>query len=360
MKLINVIKSESYKILIKHKVLFIFLLVLVINVFTFYRTSNEKQITFENYKAQEIYEEEMAFLEGPYTKEKDTYIVEKSTQYREIVIKLESLFNNPKELLEVSRDYPNAFEYDMVFQVFKYQNDYVKENIAQRFFIDATPWSYIMQYQSPEYLTIIAILFVVAYVTVVEYSSNMDVLNRSTYLGRQKRAIIQMSILTLSGFLLIALERIAKLVMLYDSLKSSMMFPIQSLSYYANALVNTNIIGVYLILIGMSFVGVLLLVLIVNFLTHIFRNVAMSFFGGFIIILSPFLVSLGPDIIYYPYPVNWFLGSMMLRGSEAINIGAAFPIYESNDFIIFCTVSCVIAIALYFLNRRFSKRGELL
>lgn len=54
MKLINVIKSESYKILIKRKALLFIILVTMINGIAFYSEVESKVLTFENSKAQQI------------------------------------------------------------------------------------------------------------------------------------------------------------------------------------------------------------------------------------------------------------------------------------------------------------------
>ena len=118
MKLINVIKSESYKILIKRKALLFIILVTMINGIAFYSEVESKVLTFENSKAQQIYEEEISKLSGPYSLEKELYIDEMYQKYHRVSNQIENFNTKPEDYKRLIREYPNAEEYDSVFQIF--------------------------------------------------------------------------------------------------------------------------------------------------------------------------------------------------------------------------------------------------
>lgn len=279
-------------------------------------------------------------------------------KYHRVSNQIENFNTKPEDYKRLIREYPNAEEYDSVFQIFLHQSNYVKENPDNRYFIDASPWLSLMQYQAPDYLSIIVITYLVASITITEYKTNVDVLNRSSSVGRDKRSVTQILLLSTIGFVLVATVRIVRLLIVGKSIQGTLGYPIQSIPFYAGSLFDTTILGAYFLSIALMFIGVLFLVLIVDTLTNIFKNVVVSFFGGLAILLLPFTMNY--ELIRHPYPINWFLADEMIRGSELINYSFKLPPFGLTDFSIMLLMTLTIVALLFTINRRFSKRGGML
>ena len=312
MKRINVIREEFYKIFIKKRFIWVFLVVFALEMFQF--SQQPKPTSFLNTESEVLYKENIKELQGVYDEEKSKTILETAEYTFDYEKEMSKSSNTPTEYQSLLSKYPTIYESIPVYTMLKSQVEYVQDDPTHRYFMDASGWEVLLTDSEFDYLLVFLVIIMAASIYSNEYETNVDILNRSSYLGRVNRYILQTLIIIGSLSLLLLSINLGRYLMIFDTVKQTGAYPIQSVPIFANALFNTSIMQTFVLLIGIRIVGIVYIVSLISFITQQFKNSLLSLFAGFLIVLVPFLVFKPFELYAYPLPTTWFMGTGLIQG----------------------------------------------
>ena len=359
MKIKNIIKAELYKINIKNYLIVLFFLVLITELTIFHIGMDIS--TFSNPISESIYQNEIHNMQGKLSEEKQRHIYELIDKSMNDIDAIKESYDNPLYLRKLVSKNPQVFEENDVYRLLESQTKYIEEDHNRRYYVDSKPWMKVMNDSGFEVSVILFTIFSSTLIFAKEYSSGMNLLNKSTYLGRTIRHFIEIAILSCTSLLLMTLIRFGKMYMLFDALKNTFNYPIQSIPTFGNALFDISIFQGFILLLFFFWIGIIYLVLIISIITKLIKSSTVSFLMSAIIVFLPFFIFGRGFLYHYPLPSSWLLGVGLFRGPEAVNISQASflrPFYF-RDFLNLSALTSLIILVLILIVIVFERRGEL-
>ncbi|MCD7742417.1 MAG: hypothetical protein LUI06_09455 [Ruminococcus sp.] len=294
----SLILHECYKIFIGGKAGIILLAFLIITIVT-YKPMSE---TFSN--ADEIYYKQyMVKLEGEYTEQKQEEIDAEEERFSEIENKMnEELLSSDSDGVFIMMKYQDELAPQLAFEEVKAHAEYLKTTENGEFVYDSgykllTGDESAANKDLTLALTAVAMLICcLTYVYSVEYQTGASVLLKTSKRGRQTTFFIKLVI----GLLITAIVFIITYApYFYNALSTygtaQIDAPLCSLEAFADANIS---IKSYLILISVGrFVGLILCMLIIYFLSSRLKSFISTLLASTAILILPILLSLlGLDI----------------------------------------------------------------
>ena len=356
MSTFNVIREECYKIFIKKHFIWVFLAVFIVQIFQFGSMPNPT--SFHNTASEVIYQENINELRGAYDEKKAKVVLEAAEYTFDYKKKIDGITNDPAEYLALLSKFPSLYESIPVYTMLKSQVEYVQENPIHRYYLDASGWEVLLTDSNFDYVFIFLVIIMASAVYANEYESNVDIMNRSSYLGRAKRYFLQTVVIIVSLTILFISVNIVRYIMLHESIMFTGKFPIQSIPSFANTFINMSINQTFIVLIIIRIMGIIYIVSLISFVTQRFKNALLSVFIGGVIVLLPFIVLKPFELYAFPLPTTWFMGTGLIQGPSIVPYMAAVTRIKSvRDFGIITIKSILIIVLIWRITLNNLRKG---
>lgn len=349
-KSIAVFKTEIYKVWIKNRFILIFLSLLVIDSTLFIKSMQTS--TFENVSAQNLYEQEIAILSGKSNTEKYEYVEHKNIVTKTIMTQVEDNYDTPSKQKEIVFDHPLIFEEEKVYSYLMMQMNYVEKNIDQRYIMNATSWNIILGTQGIQFGLILFTLSIAVNTFKNEEQAGIKELNRTTTFGRNKILIYQNILVLGSGVFYLIISKIIEILILFPSLKNTINFPIQSLTFYGNSPWNISLIQMLIVITIIQSLGVIYLTFLIRCISYLVKSTAFIYVVTLLIVLLPSFLINNYDIYRFPFPNALLMAVGYVRGPEAIITYFDIPNYGFTNLMYVASIILVLYIAMKLIEKQ--------
>jgi hypothetical protein len=366
-------RAEWHKLLIKQKgiiVLSFFLLLKII--FTLTGSYDSDYIIDRN---PEGYNKYITMYSGKLTEKKineiniEADLVNNNIlYYNELIMKLEEgeLSNTEYEQLAI-QCYEREGNYT-VFGIVYNQFVYAQEDVNNRYIMDERGWNVLLTRGMIDFFLVLCLILILTPVFCNEYESNMETLLLTTQKGKYQIGIVKLmsaSILAVGITLLFSMVDVI-LINRIIGLEGSQ-YPLQSLQYFENSIYHISIVKAYIFVVGCRVMGAVFIVALISLIGIISEKSIITLFVCSILILLPFLVYKGENILYYlPLPSGFLVGEGYLWGTSytrAFRNGTMESVVQfmqisKKNFSIIILINVIIVIVAMMLSIiRYSKTG---
>ncbi len=318
------VKYECFKLFVKRRAWLLFLIFLVIRIFTAFLQQNylrdiQMDVHFDAYM------QSMEVLEGKLTPEKSAYIAEQNALIDEMLsLNREAVYNDYISGAITDDEYDTCMmriqqgkEMQEAFAVINERYAQVSENPERIYFLYTNGWVGLLGNERLDYVLLIMLMLMIVPTICSEFSTDMYPILRSTPNGgiRLYAAKCGVGILTalLAAVLCFAVELgyYAAVFRLPDG-----SFPLQSLPPFVQSPYEVSIIGAAaLTLVNRCFGAMYFSVLLICFAV-LCRRALSAIFLGTLTILFPYLLWSESTMKYlFPTPLGFFLSCGFLKGS---------------------------------------------
>ena len=322
----NLFAEELKKLLIKRKLLWLFVAALIIKTGLSFAFAGQ-HLLFSDAGLQAKYQTCMAILEGRLTAEKERFILNEKRECDESEARLDQAFEQIAKgevdkgqfdaILAAESEYQNG---KAVVEHFYKQYEYVSKDPDRRYFVDPVGWSGLFSGSQPDYLLLISVIVLSAMVFNCETGSGMSILNLTSAGGRMKLCGIKMLIGCLSSVLLVTVFYLAEIGAEYlvNGL-GGFDAPMQSVPVFGNASRSLTLLSLLAGILGLRLLGILLLVVCVFFASVRGKSMMIALISGLSIAVIPVFACGSSGLLYrLPVPAGFVIGTGFFKGTEVL------------------------------------------
>lgn len=358
------LQEELKKILIKQRVLFVLVILLVVQAgYIGFRGLYSHTVSKVPEKNNEIYEEYSHTLQGKWNPEKDARLDEWlqkldkcTTEYNTLVDKMLKGEITDEILYKYYKKTPFCQnQYVEVLDELDQQRMYIKENPNQRYMMKTNGWIYFFEDHLIYVLYFVLLLVLYVPLFIREKESQMNLLQSLSATGQGHIFFIKILaswITMFSGLLLMVIEKYV-LYHLRCGLRN-VTYPIQSLSIFSDCPWRVSIgvaIIVEILLLGCA--GYLFCGIVTLCSTIVPRTIEVCFFMLILVFVPMFLVS--EELLFrYPILTSLLYPKQLTFGWRDINIGEM--VYKSQSELVGIGVVTLLLGAIILLLAK--KRGQ--
>lgn len=359
MKYWPIFKEEVYKIFIKKHFLLIFVCFIIFDVASF--NLEKKSTSFNSVVSESMYLDQIAQLKGVYNENTGNKIQEKAIYTRNyyddlLDLRIDTTTNEYQDRIKA---YPLIYTSIDVYNLLDSQINFVKESPSRRFLLNTSAWERLITDQFFEYGIVLLAIIMATSVYCGEYSSRVDVLNRSSYLGRISRYLIQTCIMILSMAIIIMVIYTLRYFSLYSLVKGTGKFPAQSLPSFGNMVYNLSILQTFGAVIVLRLVGIITVFSFTALVSTVTKSTLTSFFISIVITFVPLLTMSLPQIYKYPLPATWFKATGLIQGESIIEIYKNWiPDTSPSTLLTLFSILVVFLIASWTVNIKMQRKGQ--
>lgn len=255
--------------------------------------------------------------------------------------------------------YPSIYVSVDVYNLLDSQIDFVKKNPNTRYLLNVSGWERLISDQFFEYGIVLLTIIMATSVYCGEYTSRVDVLNRSTYLGRISRYIIQTTIMVASMATLMLVIYTCRYLLLYPLVKGTGHYPAQSLPSFGNMPYNLTILQTFGVVVLLRLMGVIILVSFTALVSSITRSTLTSFFMSIVVTFVPLLTMSLPQIYKYPFPATMFKTTGLIQGESIIDIYKTWiPNTSPSQLLVILLTLTIFTSLSWIINIKMQRRGH--
>ena len=225
----------------------------------------------------------------------------------------------PEKAQEMEAEY-NAVNHSdngnkSAFMVIYNQYYYAKEDAAHRCIMDERGWNTLLTHDGLNFILILCLLAISVPVFCGEYQCGMDQVLRSCRNGRKRLALVKLFTLLSLAICITALFQLAQLFAL-SSLTSldGASYPLQSLPFFEKSPYWVTIGQAYGLVFLLRCIGAAWFVILIAFLSTLFRKVVLTAFAGITFSALPHLIGNGFIKYVLPIPAGMLAGNGYIWG----------------------------------------------
>ncbi|WP_313129080.1 ABC transporter permease subunit [Anaerocolumna sp.] len=354
----NLLTQEIYKNLLSNKILFLFILALIIG----FSNLNLKEMYFDS--KQILYHYYAMQLEGEITDEKNTWMENEQQRFDNIPNQAQKLAEQMKNHQISKDDYEvesmklSEFAQQIIgFQPAKKQYEYLvkleEEQGIRGHFISTISSDYLFNNSARDLLTglIYSVLLILSLGNIFccEYNKGMINIIRSTRNGRGRLFFFKSMIAYATSFLLMVILYLPfYITLIYRYKLTDWKAPIQSIQQYGGFNINLNMTQFIIILLTLQLLTAFVMTSIMNLLSQILKKQTLTILCGMIVLTVPFIFS--------------FISKAIFQKGSLVAGFQLYDIFTKEDSVLFAFIYFVVLILLGVITEviaylKFCKRG---
>ena len=361
--------AEFKKIFIKNKMLILALLVISFCVFSEF--SSNTYTTMSSINTQKYYDSCIENISGKYSDEKENYINELKGEFSGADAKLSSLSEELAKGKITADDYLKEYtEYSSVKAggdaVTALQNDlsYVKKDTDHHYFIDSLNWTQVFQNFGFNFVLMLFVLILSVNSVMVEYKSDMTVINSVSKKGRQSGGRGKMLTVVVFTALMTILFSIIHLVAYsqkYDL--TGWNYPIQSLTAYSGVSKDMTIGGGYLLVSIIKVIGYCSFAVFTMLFTTIFKKSVPAMTFSLAVVLVPMYIlnsnTEAQSLYLLPFPIGSMISTGYIMGTNKEDFGENYFFREVTISQLIAVLSVLVVVSVLmaiYVSRKMSGK----
>lgn len=359
------LKSELKKLLISRKgaiLIAVFFLLELVGMLLFTKP-NDKELEAH----REVYESYLAPVEGALTPEKREWIESEMLRLNKVHAEMGQLKSEYYSGNISEEEYRTRFELlrpeDEKFPGFSKlytQYIYVRE-ADNRFFLYTGGWEVLLGNQTPDYLFLVLLVFLLTPVFCQEYDSQMEQILLTQKRSSNTYWLAKLLAALLTVFFLVLILQIARLLLcaVHFGLPHGN-FSLQSLVTYGNTQKSLTLWQAFAFQFAVTEIGYLYVAVILLFFSVLFQKFHLVVMAGLVSFILPFLtMSDYASLIRIPGPWAFTLGSVYLNSSVSYldsQTGKQVTVFSEVSWgelaVLLAAVAVICALLILYIKRK--------
>lgn len=317
--------------------------ILLFILFQCYQYQNMKVYISQD---ERFYNRYMDVLEGPYTKEKKTFINEERDRFQRIHQKIASITSeydagllDKQSMEQAIGTLDQQLLIEPTFQNIVQYVTYIEEDQHREF---VKPYGHEQLFKNKKYIVyptiflILMLIFTLSNIFAFEYQHNVQKLLNVCILGRKKIFRLKITICICTTLLLSVVTYAPYFITMAQTYGlSSWQAPVSSIQAFSNIPSFIQIWHYYILIFGLRFIALFSFVSIMNYFVVRFKQQLTGIFFGFLIFFVPLLLSMmnihvvdSFSLIPLLMPNNIYVTSVTLLGYLNASLYACFYIHK--------------------------------